>query len=100
MNDAALHTEALEMGISHADFFRIFPRVVAPAEVRREALAVHVETGPGRGLTVRLSPEKTRRIAGLGIPYTELELAFRGYDAPARAAFLAHFHRAFQKGGG
>lgn len=100
MNDAAPHTEHLEMGLSHADFFRIFPRLVAPAEVERDGLSVAVSPAAGQSVEIRLSEEKTRRIALLRIVHLDMDITFRGFSADERGAFLTRFHRAFQKGGG
>lgn len=93
--------EREEMGITHGDFFRIFPRLMAPAEVIREGLQVTVTwEADRRSLQVALSEEKKRKIAQLRIPYVELEFRFRNFSSHERQAFLARFHRAFQKGGG
>ena len=93
--------EWLEMGITHNDFFRIFPRLVAPTPVMRDALCVTVAwQAPARSLQVTLSKEKIRKIAALSIPYTELELRFRDFSPSERRDFLEQFRRAFQKGGG
>ena len=89
------------MGITHDDFFRIFPRLVAPAEVTREGLEVTVAwEGVQRSLQVTLSEEKNRKIARLRIPYVELEFRFRNFSSGERLEFLTRFYRAFQKGGG
>lgn len=93
--------EKQEMGITHGDFFRVFPRLVAPAPVSREGLRVTVSwEAPRRSLQVILSEEKNRKIAGLSIPYTELEFRFCNFSTSERQAFFTRFHRAFQKGGG
>ncbi len=89
-----------EMGISHADFLRIFPRLVTDA--------AHADIGPdsrvswpdGRTLRVQVSPEQRRRIALLSIPYVDIRFEFQGFSATAREAFMGRFDRAFQKGGG
>ena len=97
----AERVEWLEMGITHNDFFRIFPRLVAPISVTREALCVTVAwQAPARSLQVTLSKEKIRKIAALSIPYTELEFRFRDFSPSERREFLERFRRAFQKGGG
>ena len=89
------------MGITHGDFFRIFPRLVAPAGVSREGLQITVAwEGVQRSLQITLSEEKNREIARLRMPYVELEFRFRSFSKSERLEFLAKFHRAFQKGGG
>lgn len=97
---AKVRAERLAMGISHADFFRVFPTVIAPASWRREGLAIHVEWPAGVRLTATVSAQKQRRIASLSLPYVDIDFDFVGMAASAREAFLARFDRAFQKGGG
>jgi len=92
--------ERLEMGISHADFERIFPRVVAPLAVQRDGLAWRVNWPDGARLEVVLSPERCRRLAGLGIVYCEVALHYAGFTTAGRERFRTAFMRAFHKGGG
>ena len=89
-----------EMGITHADFFRIFPRLLEGGTLRRTAGEVIVAWADARTLVVGLSAEHVRRIAGLRIPYVTLTLRFLGFSPLERRAFLTRFERAFQKGGG
>lgn len=91
----------LEMGITHADFFRIFPRVPDGGALRREhEAAISVAWPDGRSLQVSLSAERVRRIALLRIPCVDVTLRFHGFDDEQRAHLVTRFHRAFQKGGG
>ncbi len=88
------------MGISHDDFFRVFPSVVATAAWRREGLGFAVEWPHGARLVATVSAQKQRRIASLTLPYVDVEFSFRGMGGPERDGFLLRFDRAFQKGGG
>ena len=88
------------MGISHRDFYRIFPRVVEGAAVERDGLRVKVEWEGGKRLQIALSEEKVRKIALLRLIYLDLEFRFENFAESERDAFLERFHRAFQKGGG
>jgi len=88
------------MGMSHDDFFRVFPAVVAPAPWRREGLSIHVEWSHGARVVATVSAQKLRRIASLSLPYVDITFAFRGMGERERQDFLQRFDRAFQKGGG
>jgi len=98
--EAEVRVERPAMGMSHDDFFRVFPLVVAPAEWRRDGLTIYVELGPGASIAASVSAQKLRRIASLSLPYVDIALCFRGVAAADRERFLTRFDRAFQKGGG
>ncbi|MGE0485810.1 MAG: hypothetical protein AB7Q81_16815 [Gammaproteobacteria bacterium] len=91
-----------EMGITSADFSRIFPRLFDPGQCVVELArdGARVSWPDGRRLAVKLSPERIRAIALLRIPYVDLAFEFRGFDAVAADEFMARFDRAFHKGGG
>ena len=99
MSGAQRH-ERLDMGLSRADFERVFPRLVAPASLRWDARQVAVQWADGRHLRVALSPERERRIASLRLPCLDLHFVFTAFTPDAATAFIARFDRAFHKGGG
>lgn len=100
VGDDAVRVERLAMGISHDDFFRVFPTVLGAASWRREGLSILVEWPLGARLVASVSAQKLRRIASLSLPYVDVGFDFHGMAAGERAAFLLRFDRAFQKGGG
>ena len=87
------------MGISHRDFFRIFPAVIRGRAFQRLPEGV-VYDESGRRLLVRLSTESQRRLGMLIIPVTTVELEFQGYTQAEVARFMARFERHFHRGGG
>ncbi len=89
-----------EMGMTHADFYRIFPRLVAPLTPRYDGLGTIVEWPSGARLRLVMSSERIRRIAGLQLPYIALAFTFEGFSATDEASFLRRFAQAFHKGGG
>ena len=89
-----------DRGITHADFRRIFPRVVGDAVTLEGDLEAHVTWADGRSLAVRVSPEQFRRLARLKIPYVDIEFEFQGFSEDAVEVFMRRFEAAFQKGGG
>lgn len=58
--------------------------------------------GPeGALVTIRVEPLPPHALSALlAIPRCQVNFTFEGMDAAARAAFLANFDRAFQRGGG
>ena len=90
----------LEMGLTHADFYRIFPRLVQPLVARYEGLNTVVEWPSGARLLVVMSPERIRRIAGLQLPYVALAFTFEDFSLAEEAIFMRRFAQAFHKGGG
>lgn len=92
-------TVTREFGLSHGDFFRIFPRVW-PAYQTVGEHHVRLEFSPASCLDIRLSAQQYRRLATLKIPYMDIEFIFSGVDESQRTEFFEKFERAFQKGGG
>lgn len=89
-----------EMAVTHAEFFRLLPDALdALLPFKRTGNRVVVED-KGRRLDIGLGPERTRQIAGLKLPATDVTLSFAGYDKTGIAAALRLFERAYQKGGG
>lgn len=100
VNEAAFDFEIeREFGLSHRDFFRIFPRI-EPGWVRLGPLRVAVSRDDGRRLEIEISPEHVRNLATLRIPYVLLQFRFAGWSEEQRSEFFKNFDRSFQKGGG
>ncbi len=97
---SSMRVERAAMGISHDDFFRVLPLVLAGAEWRREGLTIHAEWPQGARLVASVSAQRQRRIASLCLPCVDVELTFHGLDAAECASFVQRFDTAFQKGGG
>ena len=88
-----------EFGLSHSDFYRIFPRVEPAAEQLRERV-FRVSRDDGRVLDIEISEEKIRRLGILKIPYIDISFRFTGWSDAQRVEFFEKFDRSFQKGGG
>lgn len=88
-----------EYGLSHADFFRILPRI-EPSWRQLDARRVSVGRDDGRSLEIEISPEQVRKLASLRIPYIDITFRFTAWTPQQRAEFFEYFDRAFQKGGG
>ncbi len=88
-----------EMAVTHSDFFRTLPRALGTSAYRKIGAKVTHTEGDKR-LEITLGPERTRRIAQLSVPATDVTLEFSGYTDAEAAAALKLFDRMFQKGGG
>lgn len=87
------------MGITHSEFFRTLPTALAPSPytVRDHDVIIGDST---RRLIISLSPESRRRLGALSLPTTQIHFTFSGYSPQDIDRFMAHFDRAFQRGGG
>jgi hypothetical protein len=88
------------MGITQADFRRVFPRLANDGLCRWMGPEVYLEWPTGAGVTVRLSAERVRQIASLRIPCLDVSFEFHGLPAAQCEDFLRRFDQAFHKGGG
>lgn len=89
----------LDMGLTHAEFFRTLPAAMSGGEYRIEGSSVIAEQGEQR-LRIALDPQTERRIALLSIPSTRVRFRFDNYSPAEVDAFMTQFHRHFQRGGG
>ena len=88
-----------DMGITHAEFFRLLPRALGPEAYSQDGTRVVRQDG-NRRLEITLGPEGERRLALMRVPRTAVTLTFSGYSDDDRGAALALFDRAFQRAGG
>ncbi|MEE8351138.1 MAG: MoaD/ThiS family protein [Rhodospirillales bacterium] len=88
-----------EMALTHEDFFRTLPQALGSSDFKKTGANVIHNHGPKR-LEITLGPERTRQIAQLSIPVTDVTLKFTDYAKAERVAALKLFDRMFQKGGG
>jgi len=100
MNKPAGELEVIrEFGLSHSDFYRVFPRL-EPTATKVKERYFELERADGRKLEIQISPEKIRKLATLRIPYMDITFRFLGWSDAQRTEFFTDFDRSFQKGGG
>ena len=87
------------MGITHRDFFRTLPATLPATPYTVQGRDVIISDDMRR-LVISLFPEGRRRIASLSLPTTQVHFTFSGYSQQDIDRFMAHFDRAFQRGGG
>lgn len=93
------HTVEKEMGITHAEFFRVMGRALENRDHRFSQTGVTIED-PGKKIEITLSAERERRIALMAVPATDVRLDFDGYSHDEIEATIVWFDRWFQRGGG
>ncbi len=87
------------MTIDRADFFRLLPGAVAERDYRVEGDRI-TQGDAAQGWTLDLLPLAPLPIGHLAMPRLRVEIRLRGHGPEAVEAFLARFHRGFQRGGG
>ena len=100
MSSVPIEIERNEMGITHSDFERIFPRLVGDAEELDLGLVTTVNWVDGRRLIIHMSKEQQRKIAILRIPFVDIRFVFEDFLAEEAKRFMVRFDLAFHKGGG
>jgi len=93
------HRFTREMGITHADFFRILPSAIDNHPYRRRNRGIEIQYGD-RSVQIELGDEKIRGIALLQLPYIDMSFAFHGFSDNQREAFMKRFDLYFRRGGG
>ncbi len=88
-----------EMGINHADFFRILPTALDTTDYQRSATGAVLENGDKR-LEISLGPEGKRTIALLSLPVTMVTLRFENYGADELTSAMERFNLYYRRGGG
>lgn len=89
---------SLDMSITREDFFRLLPAAVGLATV--EAGDVISCSDGWRRWTIQLEPLADQRLGSVILRRHRVELMLEGYSSGEAEAFLARFHRGFQRGGG
>jgi hypothetical protein len=88
-----------EMALSREEFLRLLPKAVPTPFAEGPEGTFRPADGAARW-TLRLVPLAPLHLGGLDLPRHRVELGLEGLDEPAAEAFLARFHRGFQRGGG
>lgn len=89
-----------EMGVGHADLHRLLGAALGGLPYRADGTHIVASAPDGLRVEIHVAPERERRLAGLRLPVTEVELRFSGAGREAVEAFMARFDRTFHKGGG
>jgi hypothetical protein len=91
---------AYEMALTPAELHRLAVHLEGGAEMERGERFAAARLPDGRAWRITLGPQRERRIALMRFPICDAEIRLEGFERPAAEAFLARFHKVFQKGGG
>ena len=89
----------LEMSLSREEFLRLLPGAVGLAAVDEEVGVFSGSQGKQRW-SIRLLPLADHRLGSVVLPRHRVEISLDGYSEDEARAFMARFHRGFQRGGG
>jgi hypothetical protein len=89
----------LEMSLSREEFLRLLPGAVGLPRVAEEGSLFQHADG-GRRWAIRLEPLGDRRLGPMSLPRHRVEIRLEGFGEKEAEAFMARFHRGFQRGGG
>ncbi|WP_291270970.1 hypothetical protein [Geothrix sp.] len=90
---------SLDMSIDREAFRRLLPGAVGAAPMREEGDTFCGAEGRRRW-RIQVTPLAERRLGSLALPRHRVEIQLEGYLEDEAEAFLARFHRGFQRGGG
>lgn len=88
-----------EMGITHAELFRLLPAATGLQEFDVSDKIISIRNGE-KVINIRISPEIERRLGSLRLPVTVLEFSFSGYAGQEISKFFRRFDRCFRRCGG
>jgi hypothetical protein len=73
---------------------------VAPYSIEKSGTNGYIISRDNRIATMKLQPEKTRQIASLKLPLTEVSIEFENFSEDHYASFMKRFRQHLQRGGG
>jgi len=87
------------MSISREEFLRLLPVAVGQSPFTEEVGVFSGRDGSRRWL-IRFLPIADHRLGSVVLPRHRIDITFEGHSDREAEAFLARFHRGFQRGGG
>lgn len=96
--DEAHVKDTRQMGITHADFFRLLPRAMGENHYEINSYTVQA-TLPDGTVIITLGEEKERKLsANVIMPYADVTFDYYGVSEEMRVAFERYFHMRFMRG--
>ena len=89
-----------DMGLDHADFLRLLPRLAEGWQYQVESTNIRLSNAQGCRVLIHLGEEGIRKMGLLRLPTTDVSLAFESCDEQQAEDFIKHFFRTYQRGGG
>ena len=89
-----------EMGYTHRELAKELPSAVAPYKMQSNGAGGYVFSMDDRRAKMSLAPERTRQIASLALPLTEVSIEFENFNQSQFENFMQRFRQHLQRGGG
>jgi hypothetical protein len=90
---------SMDMSITREEFLRLLPAAVGLTPFREEGRSFLGPEG-SRHWRIRFTPIDDHRLGSVVLVRHRIDIDLEGYTDREAAAFLARFHRGFQRGGG
>ncbi len=90
----------LVMSLSREEFLRLLPAALGLGARIQEEDGVFRGGDGERRWTLRLVPLAEQRLGSVVLPRHRVEVCLDGFSDEEADAFMARFHRGFQRGGG
>ena len=87
------------MSITVAEFLRLLPLAASVGLVSSHETGALVVDGV-RCIQITLTKQPDKAFAALRLPQLEVRLDFDQYTTEEKSAFISHFERIYQRGGG
>ncbi len=89
-----------EMGFTHHELLKGLPSAVQPYRIKKVNDLVYNMEHEDRVATMELARERTRSIAAITLPVTDVVISFQNFTVDQRQAFLDRFKKYLHRGGG
>ncbi|MFM9912411.1 MAG: hypothetical protein ACKVN9_02630 [Methylophilaceae bacterium] len=87
------------MSITVAEFLRLLPLAAPAGLVSSDETGALIVAGTQR-IQITLTQQSDKFFAALKLPQLEVRLDFHQHSSAETSAFIAHFERIYQRGGG
>ena len=93
-------TYRAEMGFTHHELLKGLPNAVVPYTISRKNASTYLISRDDRVVTLHMSPERTRKIAAITLPVTDIVIEFENFNTVQHQDFLDRFRKYLHRGGG
>lgn len=100
MSSVDLPEYRAEMGFSHRELLGGLPSAVDPYSIHKQDPFLYLICHEDRVARLQLGEERTRKIAAITIPVTDVVIQFENFNEQQLTEFIDRFKMYLHKGGG
>ncbi len=89
-----------EMGFTSDELLKGIPAAVHPYAITKSSDFVYLFQQDERIARMEISPERSRTMAAMTLPVTDLVISFQNFNTTQKQAFIARFKKYLHRGGG